>query len=215
MTKIKTLTFNAFQVNTYVLYDETRECLIIDPACYESHEKKQLADFIRKEQLTVKGILYTHAHIDHILGNNFAVEQFGPVTQMHRDSLPFMEGSREYGKVFGFDTETPLLPERFLEDQETIAYGNQQIKALLTPGHAAGSLCFYNEKEGFVMVGDVLFSSSIGRTDLPTGDYALLISSITEKLLSLPDTVKVYPGHGPATTIGHERRHNPFLNNQG
>jgi len=211
MNTIKTLAFNAFQVNTYVVYDETRECLIVDPACYEAHEKKQLADFIQKEQLTVKGILYTHAHIDHILGNNFAIEHYGQLTQMHRDSLPFLEGSTEYGKMFGFETEVPVLPSKFIVDGEIIAYGNQQIKALLTPGHAAGSLCFYNEKEGFVIVGDALFSGSIGRTDLPTGDYDLLISSITEKLLSLPDSVKVYPGHGPSTTIGQERKFNPFL----
>ncbi|HSV88044.1 MAG TPA: MBL fold metallo-hydrolase [Bacteroidales bacterium] len=213
MAGIKTFTFNAFQVNTYIVFDETRNCLIIDPGCYEKHEQKQLADFIKKEELNVRGVLYTHGHIDHILGNNFVIEQYGTITQIHRDSLPFLHGSREYGKVFGFETDEPALPAKFIEEGDTIAYGNRQLIAIHTPGHAAGSLCFYNEKESLVIVGDVLFSSSIGRTDLPTGDYDLLITSINEKLLSLPDHVKVYPGHGPATTIGQERRHNPFLNN--
>lgn len=211
MTTIKTFTFNAFQVNTYLVFDESRECLIIDPACYEPKEERELSDFIQRQQLSIKGILYTHCHIDHILGNNFVIKQYGHLTQMHADCLSFLEGSTEYGKMFGFDTETPVLPFKFIGEGEIITYGNHHLRSISTPGHAAGSLCFYNEKDGFVIVGDVLFSGSIGRTDLPSGDYDLLISSITDKLMSLPDHVKVYPGHGPSTTIGQERASNPFL----
>lgn len=212
MIQIKSLVFNPFQVNTYILYDETRECVIIDPACYEPHEEKQMAAFIEKEQLKPVALLYTHCHIDHILGNNFMVKTYGLKPLAHRDSLPFLTNSQSYGKTFGFDVEDPILPEHFLEDGQEIGFGNQKLKALHTPGHAAGSLCFYHEEEGFVIAGDVLFHQSIGRTDLPTGDFDLLIRSIGDKLLSLPDAVKVYPGHGPSTTIGAERKHNPFLN---
>ncbi len=212
MTTIKTLVFNAFQVNTYVLFDQTRECVIIDPACYEPDEERQLVAFIEKEQLKPVAVLYTHGHIDHILGNNFVVKHFGIPAITHRDSLPFISNSPAYGKTFGFDASDPILPEKFIEDGDVILFGNQQLTALHTPGHAAGSICYYHQAEGFVIAGDVLFSGSIGRTDLPTGDFDLLINSINEKLLTLPNQVKVFPGHGQATTIGQERHTNPFLN---
>ncbi len=212
MTNIHSIVFNPFQVNTFLLYDETGECVIIDPACYEPHEEAQLAGFIEQKQLKPVAILYTHAHIDHILGNNFAIRQFGLKPLTHKDSLPFMTSAHQYGKTFGFEVDELIVPERFIEDGQEIRFGNQKLIALHTPGHAAGSICYYHEKEGFVIAGDVLFSGSIGRTDLPTGDFDLLIRSIEEKLMSLPDEVKVYPGHGPATTIGQERNTNPFLN---
>jgi len=212
MTTLKSLIFNAFQVNTFVLFDETKECVIIDPACYEPHEEKELIAFIEKEGLKPVAVLYTHCHIDHILGNNFVVKHFGTPALAHRDSLPFMASSPSYGTTFGFEVDEPIMPEKFIEDGQEISFGNQTLKALHTPGHAAGSICFYHEKDGFVIAGDVLFSGSIGRTDLPTGDFDLLISSINEKLMTLPDEVKVFPGHGPSTTIGHERSTNPFLN---
>jgi glyoxylase-like metal-dependent hydrolase (beta-lactamase superfamily II) len=212
MTIIKPLVFNAFQVNTFVLFDETKECVIIDPACYEPHEEKELIAFIEKEGLKPVAVLYTHCHIDHILGNNFVVKHYKIPALAHRDSLPFMATSPSYGTTFGFEVDEPIMPGKFIEDGQEISFGNQKLKALHTPGHAAGSICFYHEKDGFVIAGDVLFSGSIGRTDLPTGDFELLISSINEKLMTLPDEVKVFPGHGPATTIGHERNTNPFLN---
>ncbi|MDX9942770.1 MAG: MBL fold metallo-hydrolase [Bacteroidales bacterium] len=212
MVQIKSLVFNPFQVNTYILWDDTGECMIIDPACYEPDEEEILADSIEKAGLKPIALLYTHCHIDHILGNNFAVRHFDLKPLAHRDSLPFMTSSRSYAINYGFEVEDPILPEKYLKDGQEIGFGHQKLKALHTPGHAAGSLCFYHEEEGFVIVGDVLFQQSIGRTDLPTGDFDLLIRSIQEKLLTLPDEVKVFPGHGPSTTIGEERRHNPFLN---
>lgn len=212
MTTIKTLVFNAFQVNTYILFDETRQCVIIDPACYEPGEEEELAAYIETEGLMPVAVLYTHGHIDHILGNNFAVSAFGIPAKAHADTLPFIKNSPVYGKTFGFDAAEPILPKEFIEDGQVITFGNQRLKALSTPGHAAGSICYYHEADGFLISGDVLFAGSIGRTDLPTGDFDLLIQSINDKLLALPDNVKVYPGHGPATTIGHERNTNPFLN---
>lgn len=212
MTTIETLVFNAFQVNTYVLFDQTRECVIIDPACYEPDEERQLIAFIEKKQLKPVAVLYTHGHIDHILGNNFVVTHFGIPSITHRDSLPFILNSPVYGKTFGFDAPNPILPEKFIEDGDVILFGNQQLTALHTPGHAAGSICYYHQAEGFVIAGDVLFSGSIGRTDLPTGNFELLIGSIKDKLLTLPESVIVYPGHGPTTSIGLEKQTNPFLN---
>ncbi len=211
MIKIKKFTFNAFQVNTYILYDDTGECAIVDASCYEKDEKKQLAAFIEENKLTPVAQLLTHCHIDHMLGSRFISKTYKLKPLTHKDSLPFLENSKDYGKVFGFDADKPVMPEIFLEEGDIVEFGKQELKVIYTPGHAAGSLCFYNEAGKFVLVGDVLFQNSIGRTDLPTGDHDLLIKSILQKLLVLPDDITVYPGHGPSTSIREERTANPFL----
>ena len=211
MVKIKKFTFNAFQVNTYVLYDETGECAIIDASCYEKHEKKELVDFISENNLTPVAQLLTHGHIDHMLGSRFVSKTFKLKPLTHKDSLPFLENSKEYGKVFGFDADKPVMPEMFLDDGDIIEFGKQELKVIHTPGHAAGSLCFYHEEGKFVIVGDVLFQHSVGRTDLPTGNHDELIKSILQKLLVLPGETIVYPGHGPETSIEDEKTSNPFL----
>ncbi|MFO8067531.1 MAG: MBL fold metallo-hydrolase [Bacteroidales bacterium] len=213
MCKIEIFSFNPFQVNTYVLYDETGECAIIDPACYEPHEEKELADFISSKGLKPVLQLYTHCHIDHVLGTNFVSKKYGLKPLTHKESAVFIDNAKVYGESFGFELDELVKPEKWLEENEIISFGNQKLKTLHTPGHAAGSLCFYNEDNKFVICGDVLFQGSIGRTDLPTGDYDLLIKSIKEKLLSLPEDVVVYSGHGPQSTIGFEKANNPFLNN--
>jgi hydroxyacylglutathione hydrolase len=209
--KIKTLTFNAFQVNTYILYDDTKECVIIDPACYEPHEEQALFDFIEKEGLQVKALLLTHGHVDHILGCQSVAEKYNLTPLMHNDALPFLEKSPEQGMMFGFDVRKPDIPDQFIKEGDIITFGHQKLQTILAPGHANGSLCFYNEPEKVLISGDVLFQGSIGRTDLPTGSYELLIGSIVNKLMKLPDDVIVFPGHGPDTTIGQERQYNPFL----
>lgn len=211
MPKIETLVFNPFQVNTYVIYDDTKECVIIDPACYGRHEEQQLADFIKKNGLKPLAVLYTHCHVDHILGNNFVCREYGLTPLVHPDSLQFLQASVLQGQVYGFEVEEPILPESFLEEGQVFTFGNQKLELLLVPGHAAGSLCLYHREEGFVVVGDVLFYGSIGRTDLPTGDMELLLSGISSKLFTLPDMVTVYPGHGPETSIGFEKENNPFF----
>ena len=211
MIHIKKFTFNPFQVNTFVLYDDTGECAIIDASCYEKSEKKELAAFIKENNLTPVLQLLTHCHIDHMLGSRFVSKTYKLKPLTHKDSLPFLENSKEYGKVFGFDVDKPVMPSEFLEEGDMIEFGNQELKVIHTPGHAAGSLCFYHEPEKFVIVGDVLFQNSVGRTDLPTGDHDLLIKSILQKLLVLPDDTTVYPGHGPATSIQEEKTGNPFL----
>ncbi|TVR44835.1 MAG: MBL fold metallo-hydrolase [Bacteroidia bacterium] len=211
MVQIKQFTFNPFQVNTYILYDDTGECVIIDASCYEKNEKKQLVSFIEEHKLKPVLQLLTHCHIDHMLGSRFISKTYRLKPLTHVDSLPFMENSKEYGKVFGFDVDKPVMPEIFIEDGDILEFGNQELKVIHTPGHAAGSLCYYHKAGGFVIAGDVLFQGSIGRTDLPTGDHDLLIKSILQKLLVLPDATRVYPGHGPVTTIQEEKSTNPYL----
>ena len=203
--------FNPFQTNTYVLYDETGECVIVDPSCYEKREQEQLAAFIDEKKLKPVALLFTHCHIDHMLGNNFVAKKYKLKPLTHKDSLLFLENSRDYGKSFGFDVERPIMPEKFLEDGDVVHFGNQQLQVIYTPGHAAGSLCYYHKPSQSLIAGDVLFQNSIGRTDLPTGDYDTLIKTILQKLMLLPEEVTVYPGHGPSTSIGYEKKTNPFL----
>ena len=211
MIKVKIIPFNPFQVNTYLLFDETGHCAIIDAACYGYTEEQQLKDFINKEKLTPVVLLNTHCHIDHILGNNFIYAQWKLRPQMHKDGLVFLENAIESGRAFGFNVDEPVKPETFLEEGQSVSFGNQTLKILEAPGHADGSLCFYHEDAKFVVAGDVLFHNSIGRTDLPTGDFDTLVNSIHTKLFTLPDEVKVYCGHGSDTTIGDEKKHNPFV----
>ena len=211
MITIKKFVFNSFQVNTYVLFDETKDCVIIDAACYEDFEKEELVEYIEREGLKPVRLLYTHCHIDHILGNNFVADKYNLRLEIHRDGLPFHKGVKNHGVAFGFDLEPLTEPGNFFKEGDKIKFGNSELEVLYTPGHADGSVCFLNRKQKFVIVGDVLFNQSIGRTDLPTGDYDLLIKSIREKLFTLPDDFTVYPGHGPETSIGFEKVNNPYL----
>lgn len=211
MIQVKHFVFNPFQVNTYILYDETGECVIIDASCYEKHEKKELSQFIEDNGLRPVLQLFTHCHIDHMLGSRFISKTYKLKPLTHKDSLTFLENSKDYGKAFGFDLDKPVMPDVYLDDGDILQFGSQEIKVLHTPGHAAGSLCYYSVEGNFVVVGDVLFRGSVGRTDLPTGDHDLLIKSILQKLMVLPPDTTVYAGHGPATSIGEERTANPYL----
>ncbi|MBM3404998.1 MAG: MBL fold metallo-hydrolase [Bacteroidetes bacterium] len=211
MIQLQTFVFNAFGVNTYVLYDETGACAIIDAAFDQLHERDQLLKFLSQHQLVPKRLLNTHLHIDHLLGNVFVHETFGLLPEYHQDAEPFLIHAREIASSYGFTVDKIVKASRYIQDGEIIRFGNSALTALHTPGHADGSVCFYSPENQFVITGDVLFQEGIGRTDLPTGDFDLLIKSIHEKLFSLPDEVTVYPGHGPTTKIGHEKRHNPFF----
>jgi hydroxyacylglutathione hydrolase len=213
MTHIETFVFNPFQENTYLLYDETKECILIDPGCYTPEEKETLTGFINNNQLKLIKVVNTHCHIDHILGISFVVDQFGIPFEAGKEDEFLLVNAVEYGKMFGLDIENPPVISRYLVEGEELRFGNTSLKLLNVPGHSPGSFALYSEKDGFVITGDVLFSGSIGRTDLPGGDYETLISSIKSKLLPMEDEIIVYPGHGPATSIGMERRTNPFLTN--
>jgi len=204
-------TFNAFSENTYVLHDETGACVIIDPGCYDKKEQTTLRDFISKNNLKVTALLNTHCHIDHVFGNKFVVDTYQVPFLIHEADLPTLQAVPVYAPAYGFPLYEPSQPTAYLKAGETVSFGNTQLKVLFTPGHAPGHVIFYNAEAKICMGGDVLFQRSIGRTDLPGGDFNTLIQSIRTQLFTLPDEVKVYPGHGPGTTIGEEKVSNPFL----
>ena len=211
MLQLKKFVFNAFQVNTYILFDETRECVIIDAACSSPQEDQELLDFVLKNGLKPVHLLSTHSHIDHILGNAFAKSQFGLGLSAHKEGEMYLTTAHASAAMFGFRLAEVVFPDNYLTDNQWITFGNQQLQVLFTPGHAEGSVCFYLPENEIVITGDVLFYQSIGRTDLPGGNYDILKNSIWGKLFTLPEATLVYPGHGPETTIGSEKTDNPFV----
>lgn len=208
--KIHSFVFNPFGENTYVVYDENREAVIIDPGCYESSEKKELDDFITENQLHVALLLNTHCHIDHILGNDHVKSKYNVPFLIHKKEDSILRAAKAYAPNYGFNRYREVLPDKFIDETDEITWGNSRLQILYLPGHAPGHLGFYNPTEKFIISGDVLFDGSIGRTDLPGGDMDTLIQSIQQNLFALPDDVIVYPGHGPETTIGKEKVSNPF-----
>ncbi|MGI4805415.1 MAG: MBL fold metallo-hydrolase [Janthinobacterium lividum] len=212
MLHIQSFANNPYQENTYLLYDDSLECAIVDPGMYTAEEQNKVVDFIRKNHLKPVLLLNTHCHIDHVLGNKFVFDQFGLKPQFHEGELPLLTAVPGYAPQMGIRYETSPLPETYLPETGTIKFGETELKLIFAPGHSPAHLCFYNEKENVLIGGDVLFRESIGRTDLPGGNTAQLLKSINEKLFMLPDKVIVYPGHGPETTIGHEKVYNPFMN---
>ncbi len=210
MLTVQTFVFNPFQENTYVLFDETNECVIIDPGCFVDNERKELTDFIEAQNLTVKMLLNTHCHIDHVLGNYFVKEKYKTKLYIHQKDEPVLKAVKVYAPNYGFATYTEAEADGYLNEGDLISFGNQQFSVLFVPGHSPGHIAFYNEKQKKLIAGDVLFLNSIGRTDLPGGNHATIINSIQQKLFLLPDDVTVYPGHGSETTIGFEKRTNPF-----
>jgi hydroxyacylglutathione hydrolase len=214
MVQVEKFVFNPLQVNTFILSDESKECIIIDAACYSESEKEALCDYISDNQLKPLLLLTTHGHADHILGNSFVTGKYHiPCGACALDTFLF-EVSVEQGAMFGLEVERPRLPDLELTERSKIKFGNSELTVLHVPGHSPGSLAFLLPGEKKVFVGDALFYGSIGRTDLPGGNYDNLIKSITTRLLTLDDETMVYPGHGPATSIGSERRSNPFLSHR-
>lgn len=211
MTQVESFTFNPFQENTYVLFDETNECVIIDPGCSDERERNILKGFIDEKGLIPKYLVNTHCHVDHVLGNKFIFDTYGLKPVIHQEDLPVLENATDSAKMFGFFMEESPKPEAFLEEGDVLTFGNTTLDVIFTPGHCPGEISLYNMENKFVIAGDVLFHQSIGRTDLPGGDYDTLIASIKNKLFALPEGTMVYCGHGPSTTIDFEKRHNPFL----
>ena len=210
--KIKTFTFNPIQENTYLVYDESNEAVVIDAGCVSEIEKRALKNYIDDNELTLKRVLNTHLHFDHQFGNKFLYTTFGIMPEAGKEDEYLLENVISQTRSFGMAVDEEAQPlGGYITDNQEIKFGNTTFKAFHVPGHSPGSMAFYDEKEGVLFAGDVLFRASIGRTDLPKGDYATLINSITDKLLPLPDSTVVYSGHGPATTIGFEKKNNPFL----
>ena len=210
MTQVRSFTFNPFMENTYVVYDDSQEAVIIDPGCYESHEKQELLDFISANQLKVKYLLNTHGHIDHVLGNAFVKEKLGLSLWIGEKDLETLKSVEVYAPNYGFQGYQAAEPDHFLKEGDQVTFGSTTFKVLYVPGHAPGHIAFYCEAAGFCIGGDVLFQRSIGRTDLPGGDFDTLIQSIHNKFFTLPDDTVIHSGHGPNTTIGEEKRANPF-----
>lgn len=208
--QIQSFVFNPFEENTYVLFDETKECVVIDPGCADENEALQLRKFIEGHQLRVKLVLNTHCHVDHVLGNKFAKDTFRVRLLIPKGEEPVLKAAEVYAPNYGFSLYQHQPPDGLLEEGDVITMGNHTFTVLSVPGHSPGHAAFYNEKHRVVIAGDVLFYNSIGRTDLPGGNHTQLINSIHTKLFTLPDAVKVYPGHGPETTIGFEKKTNPF-----
>lgn len=203
--------FNAFQENTYVLFDDTLECALVDPGCNSPEEEQTLINFIESKNLNPVLLLNTHCHIDHVLGNKFIADKYGLELTSHKDEKVVLDANVMVANMYGVQyTQSPDITQ-FLEEGDTISFGNTILKVLFTPGHSPASISFFHEKSKQLIAGDVLFQNSIGRTDLPGGDMATLISSIKNKYYPLGNDVVVYPGHGPSTTIGEEKVSNPFL----
>lgn len=211
MLQLKSFTFNPFQENTYLLYDETKEAVIFDPGCYEKYEQQELVDFIENEKLTVKSLINTHCHIDHVLGNAFVKRKFGVKLYIHEKDHPVLKSVAAYAPNYGFAGYEEADPDFYIDENDKIKFGNTILDILFVPGHAPGHVVFYHQESGICIAGDTLFQGSIGRTDLPGGDHQTLLNAIKNVLFTLPEDTKVYPGHGPMTTIGYEKENNPFV----
>ena len=212
MLTLKSFEFNPIQENTYLLYNEFNDCIIIDPGCYYEAEKEELVNFINENKLKPVLLVNTHCHLDHVFGNKYLAEKYNLKLHIHSKEKETLAMAAASGLMFQlpFDNYTgDIIP---LENEEFLKLGEDKLKILHTPGHSIASLSFYSEEAKFVISGDALFNRSIGRTDLPHGNMDTLLESIRTQLFTLPAETVVYSGHGPTTTIGEEIKYNPFLN---
>lgn len=210
MVSIETFTFNAFEENTYVVFDEGGEAAIIDPGCSNRAEENELVSFIRDRQLSVRFLLNTHCHVDHVLGNSFVKNTFQVPLLIHAFDEPVLRSVKIYAPMYGFHSYHEVLPDGYLKEGDELTIGRHSWRVMFLPGHAPGHVGFYQSESGLLVAGDVLFQGSVGRTDLPGGSFDVLMESIQTRVFALPDSVVVYPGHGPATTVGEEKVSNPF-----
>ncbi|MBV9962397.1 MAG: MBL fold metallo-hydrolase [Parafilimonas sp.] len=211
MIKVEYFTFNPLAENTYVLSNEKGAALIIDPGCYFTEEEKILKDYIDENSLKPVQLLNTHCHLDHVFGNNWVYENYGLELYMHQGEQTVLELAPTVANMYGLGFTNYKGALHFINEDDDIVIGNDRLKVLSTPGHSPASICFYCAAQNLVIGGDVLFNESIGRFDLPGGNEQQLYKSIKEKLYSLPGETIVYPGHGEPTTIGHEKKYNPFV----
>lgn len=211
MLHIQSFVFNEFQENTYIIWDESLCCAIIDPGCYKPHEQKVLADFIAQKSLKPTLLLNTHCHIDHILGNNFVADTYALPLHLHEGELFTYKDANRWAAMFGIPEFVVPQAQVYLKEGDVIQLGQESLEVLFTPGHSIASISFYHAASNTLFSGDVLFMEGIGRTDLPGGNFARLEQSIRNILFALPDETRVFSGHGPQTRIGHEKKFNPFL----
>jgi len=209
--QIKKFTFNPVQENTFVLFDETNECAIIDAGCYFENEIQELDRFIAEKQLNPVRLINTHCHFDHIMGVTHCRSKYHLQFEIHPNEEVLIEQAAEHGDLFGIPMEPVDAPDLFFKEGDQINFGNSYLQIIEAPGHSPGGVAFYNPEQKILIAGDILFYGSIGRTDLPGGSFEQLTNNIKTKLLTLPEETVVFCGHGPETTIGFEKKNNPFL----
>lgn len=211
MLAVKSFEFNPLQENTYVLFNEKDACAIIDPGCYFGNERRTLQEHIEQQGLSPELLLNTHCHLDHVFGNEFVASTWDLPLYLHEKEQPVLAAAPAMGAAWEMPFKNYSGPLHFLVPGQPVQLGEDRLEILFLPGHSPGSVGFYYPKGGFLIGGDVLFRESIGNSSLPGGDHDQLLRSIREQLWPLPDDTIVYPGHGEPTTIGWEKKHNPFL----
>ena len=211
MLNVNYFTFNAFEQNTYIIANEKKQCWIIDPGMYQQDEKDALFKFIADKQLQPQAIINTHAHLDHIFGVQALMDKYNIPFSLHQQETEVLKMAAGSATLFGFDFRDIPKPTTYITPGQPMQLGDDILQVFHTPGHSPGSISFYYPAGNWVISGDVLFSGSIGRTDLPGGNFDTLIHSIRTTLFTLPPETTVLSGHGPATTVGEEKKHNPFL----
>ncbi len=208
---VKAFTFNAFSENTYILSDETKSCVIIDPGCSNNFERQELETYITEMKLNPVYLLNTHCHIDHILGNRFISERYNLKLAAHKKESVVLQLGQQTAMMYQIPYESSPDITIYLDEGDIVRFGNSTLEVLFTPGHSPASISFLNKNERVLISGDVLFNGSIGRTDLPGGNFETLTRVIKSKFFTLPPETIVYSGHGEPTTIGHEMKTNPFF----
>tara|TARA_B100001287_G_scaffold276656_1_gene288484 strand:+ start:938 stop:1576 length:639 start_codon:yes stop_codon:yes gene_type:complete len=210
---IKKFTFNPFQENTYIIYDDTKECVIIDPGCYYEYEKKELKSFINQKKIIPKKLINTHCHIDHVFGNKFITSNWNIPLLAHKKEEYTLENNKFVSESYGFDNyEISPKIDQFLKCEDIVKFGKSQLNVIFTPGHSPGHICLINKKDKIIISGDLIFKNSIGRTDLPGGNFETLMNSIKNKIINLEEEYQIFSGHGENTTLKNEKKNNPFLN---
>jgi hydroxyacylglutathione hydrolase len=211
MLTVKEFIFNPVEENSYILYNEKKQCCIIDPGCYFEKEKQELKRFVEHQGLQPVFLLNTHCHLDHVFGNKFVHDTWGLKLHIHEKEKPVLDFAPASGEMWDLPFDNYQGELVFIKEGADIKLGDDTLEIRFTPGHSPGHVCLYDEADGFAISGDVLFNGSIGRTDLPGGDFDILINSIQTQLFTLPDETKIYSGHGPMTTVGLEKMNNPFV----
>jgi glyoxylase-like metal-dependent hydrolase (beta-lactamase superfamily II) len=212
MIRLKVFSFNPLQVNLWLLYEENGSGILIDPSAFEESEFGELDQFVKEHNIALNTMINTHGHFDHVFGSGRIREKYGVRFMIHKGDNPLLASAELQAAAFGFRLPSPVpAPDAFLEDGAMIRSGNIELKVIHVPGHSPGCVAFYQPENGWLFTGDTLFAGSIGRTDLPGGDYDQILRSIKEKLYILPDETEVLPGHGPKSTLGREKRTNPFV----